>query len=109
MEFHEIAQQAVADMLGPQGIGRDATYRPPVGDPVAVRVHLERSAEIIGEYAQVVERRPVVTVARHQLADPAAKGEFAIGGELFQVDPAMPVLEDDGYLVRIACLEPREA
>jgi hypothetical protein len=76
----------------------DGTYHPTAGDPLAVRVVLDRDVEPTqgGQQSTTVERRTELTGFHSELGDARVRELVTIGSETWRLDRKD---RDDGYLV----------
>ncbi len=84
-----------------QVFGRTATYTatsayPP--DVRTVRAILTKNAEIVGQYGEMLERRPVADLDATTIPTPRAGDTLLINGTLYTVDR---LASDNDYLVRV--------
>ena len=75
----------------------DGTYHPAAGDPLAVRVVLDRDVEPTqgGQQSTTVERRTELTGYHSELGDARRGEQVAIGTDTWRLDR---LDRDDGYL-----------
>lgn len=78
--------------------GQDATYTPTDGDPVTVRIILDRDVQPTqgGQQSTTVERRTELTGYHDELGDARRSELVVIGDDTWRLDR---LDRDDGYLV----------
>lgn len=99
MGAKEIFEQAVADIL--DVLGEDAVFTPAAGDPVSLKVDLDRETAFQpGADMTVWESGATIEYVLSDIGREADAGEtFAIGAETFTV---AAVVENDGFTVKVA-------
>lgn len=91
--------QAATDILASE-IGRDATFQPAVGAPVATRALLQRNAELTDTYGTVIEVQTLISLPRADVGLPEHGDTVTVGGQTLRCDRIVGYTD---HLVRISC------
>lgn len=95
MTFDEIRAQGAADIFA--ALGTPATYTPPGGSAVDVTVIIDHDVEVIGEYAQMSDRRTVISIQLSEVQAPKRVAELVVGGTRYSLDQR---ISHDGVITR---------